>query len=577
MEPSLRDKLTRILIDSKLLTQEDLGKAVEIQKTKGGTLGETLVRLGIISKDDLMITLSQGLGIPPINLSRYKIDPAMLRMVPQKIAKHYQIMPVSKIGEILTIAMADPLNIFAIDEIKSLTGLKISPLITTENDIKEAIRRYYGEDVSTEMDRLVEDVISSKEIKMMEDEGPGAESASELLEITKEAPVVKFTNALLAEGVSLKASDILVEPVGNQMRVRYRVDGILHEWQRPPKAMHKGIVSRLKVMAELNIAERRLPPDGRFKIRLQGREVDFRISVLPSSEGEKVALRILDKAAAMIDIERLGFDEHSVKEIKTAASRPHGMILVCGPTGCGKTTTLYSVLKCVDSPDKNIVTVEDPIEYLLEGVNQVTSRPDIGLTFSTALRSILRQDPDIIMIGEIRDRETVDIAIKSALTGHLVLSTLHTTTAGGSVIRLLDMGVEPFLINASLILVVAQRLVRKICQNCKEPYKLDEESYAKLKLNSLRHKGMIYRGKGCDVCMKTGYKGRVGLAEVLGMTPKVKDLIAKGAQEHEIRDEARREGMPSLRENGLKKVFEGVTTLDEVLRVTVGEQDVEAK
>ncbi len=578
MELSLRDRLTKILIDAKLITYEDLLKAITVQKDRGGTLGETLVNLGHISKDQLMLAISQGLGIPPINLSRYKVDPNILRLIPPKIAKHYQIIPLSKIGNTLTVVMSDPLNIFAIDGIKAFTGLKISPLITTEQDIKDAIAQYYEEDASLVMDKIVDDLGGGGEITVVEEKGAAeGETSTELLKMTQDAPVVKFTNAILAEGVDVKASDILVEPLEDQMRVRYRVDGILHEGKHAPKVMHKGIVSRLKVMSELNIAERRLPQDGRFKIRLHNREIDFRISVLPSKEGEKVALRILDKAQAKLNIEDLGFDEHSVTEMKKAAAKPHGMILVAGPTGCGKTTTLYSILKHVDSPTLNLVTVEDPVEYLLDGINQVTARPDLGLTFASALRSILRQDPDVVMIGEIRDFETVDIAIKSALTGHLVLSTLHTTTAPGSVIRLVDMGVEPFLLTSSLILVVAQRLVRKICMVCKEPVKLDDAIAEKLRLDANEVKGTLYRGRGCDTCLKTGYKGRVGIVEVLSLTPKVKELILKGVQEYEIRDEARKEGMLSLRENGIKKVLEGATTLDEVFRVTVGNQDLELK
>jgi type IV pilus assembly protein PilB len=396
----------------------------------------------------------------------------------------------------------------------------------------------------------------------------------ELLKLTQDAPVVKVTNMLLAEAVSLRASDILIEPLDKELRVRYRVDGILQDAERPPKAMHNAIVSRLKVMSELDIAERRLPQDGRFKVRLHGREIDFRVSILPSSKGEKVALRILDKSQAMLNLDKLGFDERSLITMKTCSERPHGMILVSGPTGCGKTTTLYSVLELINSPEDNVVTVEDPIEYILGGINQVTARPDIGLTFAAALRSILRQDPDIIMIGEIRDLETVDIAIKAALTGHLVLSTLHTTTATGSIIRLVNMGVEPFLLTSSLIMVGAQRLVRKICPNCRAQYELTDEVVRKLKIKPSGEKPQFFRGKGCASCLGTGYKGRVGLIEVLVLTPKIKALILEGAQEYQIREEARKEGMATPRENGMDNVFKGVTTIDEVLRVTVGDQDL---
>ena len=575
MIAGLKEKLTKILIDKKLLKEGDLAKAVSFQKTKGGSLSDILIDMGFISKNDLVIAMSQELGIPPINLSRYKIDPSVIKLISRKVAKQYRILPISKIANTLTIAMSDPLNIFALDAIKTLTGFKINPIVTTDKELREAIGQYYDEDAYLAIEKIVDDMKEEGNIKILDDmPKESLETSADLLKITQEAPVVKITNLLLAEAVNMRASDILVEPLSNDVRVRYRVDGILREGRRPPKILHNAIISRLKVMSELDIAERRLPQDGRFKVKLHGREVDFRISVLPSSTGEKVALRILDKSQAMLDIDKLGFDPRSIEEIKKAAARPHGMVLICGPTGCGKTTTLYSVMQFVNSPEKNIVTVEDPVEYLIEGVNQVTSRPDIGLTFANALRSILRQDPNIIMIGEIRDFETVDIAIKAALTGHLVLSTLHTTTATGSVIRLVNMGVEPFLITSSLVLVGAQRLVRKICPNCKEPYELGKESLETLKIRLEKAKPVFYKGKGCTACGGTGYKGRTGLLEVLTLSPKIKSLVMESAQEYQIREEARREGMRTLRENGVHAALEGITTLDEIVRVTVGDQDL---
>lgn len=578
MIPGLKEKLTKILIEKKLIKESDLEKAISVQKEKGGSLSNILADLGFISKSDLMVVLSDELGIPPINLARYKIDPAVIKIIPKKTARNYKILPISKMGDTLTIAMADPLNIFAIDSIKTLTGFRISTIITTEKDINEALRQYYDEDSYAAIEKIVDDMQEEGGIKLVDDSSAEtSQSSDEIIKMTQEAPVVKITNLLLSEGVNLRSSDILIEPLENDLRVRYRVDGILREGRRPPKVLHSAIISRLKVMSNLDIAERRIPQDGRFKIKLHGREVDFRISVLPSSMGEKVALRILDKSQATLDIEKLGFDERSLDEIKKSASRPHGMILVCGPTGCGKTTTLYSVMQYVNAPEKNIVTVEDPVEYLIEGVNQVTSKPDIGLTFAAALRSILRQDPNIIMIGEIRDFETVDIAIKAALTGHLVLSTLHTTTATGAIIRLVNMGVEPFLITSSVIMVAAQRLVRRICPACKESYELDKGVAEKLKIKTENSKLTFYRGKGCEACLKTGYKGRVGLLEVLPLSQKLKTLILESAQEHEIRDQARREGMKTLRENGVSLAVNGVTTLDEIIRVTVGDQDLDTR
>ena len=576
MAIALKEKLTKILLDKKLLKEKDLEKALIVQRDKGGSLSEILVNLGFVSKSDLMIVLSRELGIPPINLSRYRIDPAVINLIPKRIAKRYKILPISKMADTLVVAMADPLNVFALDDLKMLTGFKISPVITTDKDISDKMAEYYDESASAAIEKIVGEMESGAQISVLEDETfDQAQDSAELLKMTQEAPVVKIANFLLSEAVRLRASDILIEPLEKELRVRYRIDGILQEGKSPPKTLHNAIVSRLKVMSNLDIAERRLPQDGRFKLRLGAREVDFRISVLPTSSGEKVALRILDKSQATLDIDKLGFDQRSSEEIKRAASRPHGMILVCGPTGCGKTTTLYSILQHVNAPEKNIVTVEDPVEYLIEGINQVTARPDIGLTFAAALRSILRQDPNIIMIGEIRDFETVDIAIKAALTGHLVLSTLHTTTAAGSITRLLNMGVEPFLITSSVIMIAAQRLVRKICQGCREPYKLD--SVVAEKLKGTAKKMEFYRGKGCGLCAETGYKGRAGLIEALVLTPRIKSLILERGQEYKIKEEARKEGMMTLRENGIDAAHSGVTTLDEVLRVTVGDQDLETR
>jgi len=570
----LKEKLTKILIDKKLIKKEDLEKALTVQREKGGSLSDMLVEMGLISRNDLMVVLSNELGIPPINLARYKIDPNVIKLIPKKAAKSYRIMPISKIGNTLVVAMSDPLNIFTIDDIKTLTGFSLSPVITNEKDIKEALSLYYDESANIAIDKIIDDMKTDGEIRLLDDSSSGSQTSAETLEMTQDAPVVKITNLLLSEAINLRASDILIEPMNDTLRVRYRVDGILQEGRHPPKALHSAIVSRLKVMSDLNIAERRLPQDGRFKVKLHSRDVDFRISVLPSSMGEKVALRILDKSQAMLDLDRLGFDQGSLESIRKAAARPHGMILVCGPTGCGKTTTLYSIMQHVNSPEKNIVTVEDPVEYLIDGVNQVTARPEIGLTFANALRSILRQDPNIIMIGEIRDFETVDIAIKAALTGHLVLSTLHTTTATGSVIRLVNMGVEPFLITSSVVLVAAQRLVRKICPNCKEVHEMDKETALALGMESDSDKVTFYKGKGCDACLKSGYKGRIGLLEVLTLSPKIKSMILENVQEYQLREEARREGMKTLRENGMELVLQGLTTVDEILRVTLGDQDM---
>ncbi|MDD3988317.1 MAG: ATPase, T2SS/T4P/T4SS family, partial [Candidatus Omnitrophica bacterium] len=479
---SLKDRLTEILINNKIITQEQLDQALLVQKEKGGKLSDIIVALKFIKEHELVSTLSEGLGLPLMDLKRFKIDPEVVKIIPVNIARHYQMIPLSKIGDTITLATADPLNIFAIDHVSSLTGYKINPIISSSQDISQTIDLVYPDSTKGVIDDLVKEM-SASSIELIREEREMFPSDQELDAISRQAPVIQVTNMILEEAVRKKASDILIEPFSKKLRLRYRVDGILHEQKAPSKSVHASIVSRIKVMSDLNIAEHRLPQDGRFKIKISGKEVDFRVSILPSSFGEKVAIRILDKSQATLNLEKLGFNKNVISTLSKVAKLPHGMMLICGPTGSGKTTTLYSILKLVDSPDKNIVTVEDPVEFQLEGINQVTARPEIGLTFAASLRSILRQDPNVIMIGEIRDYETVDIAIKSALTGHLVLSTLHTTTAPGAVVRLVNMGVEPYLINSSLVCVVSQRLVRKICSYCKEEYTVKKEIIDSLKLN----------------------------------------------------------------------------------------------
>ena len=410
-----------------------------------------------------------------------------------------------------------------------------------------------------------------RSIELISSRRPEDESI-EVLGAVADTPVVKLTSAIVLDATKARASDILIEPMEDHLRVRYKIDGIFREAQALPRAIQSGIISRIKVMSNLNIAERRLPQDGRFKIKVQERQVDFRVSTVPTAFGEKVALRILDKSQAMLDVDKLGFEKEPLDELKKASRRPHGMILVCGPAGSGKTTTLYSVIKHIDSPEKNFVTVEDPVEYLLPGINQVNINTNIGLTYAATLRSILRQDPNVIMVGEIRDLETVDIAIKAALTGHLVLSTLHTNTATGVIMRLVNMGVEPFLISSSVVLVAAQRLVRKVCPRCKEIYDVPRSMLEKLKIKAPDNV-KLYKGKGCDHCFKTGFRGRVGLIEAVSINSELRELIAKRAHESTVYEAARRAGLVTLRESGLRKVFDGTTTLEEVLRVTLGEQD----
>lgn len=569
---SLKERLTEILIKDKIVSEVELKKALKIQKQKGGSLKDVLVELGFANEKDLMAALSQGLGIPPIALSRFKIDIDIIKLIPRDIARKYQIVPVSRVGNMLTVAMTDPLNVFAIDDLRSLTGFEIGTIIASAKDVQDVIDQHYDEDTHGAIEDLVKDM-SAEELEIIRADKIKETDSGRLLKLVEEAPVVKLTNLILENAIKSRASDILIEPMEKSLRIRCRVDGVLKQVESLSKNMHESVVSRIKVMAELNIAERRLPQDGRFKLKIKDNDVDFRVSIVPTITGEKVALRVLDKAQAMLDIEKLGFGKNTLKVFKKCISRPHGMILACGPTGSGKTTTLYSLLKYVHSSEKNIITIEDPVEYQILGINQVTVRTDVGLTFASALRSILRQDPDIIMIGEIRDFDTVDIAIKSALTGHLVLSTLHTTTACGSVVRLVNMGVEPFLIASSLIAIIAQRLVRKLCPDCKEIYKPTQALIARLGLDKDdTRKLSFYKPKGCERCSKLGYEGRVGICEILTLSPTIRGLILKRVRESEIKQTARKEGMKTLREDGIEKVLGGTTSLEEILRVTVPDE-----
>ena len=573
---SLKDRLKEILLRDDLISQEDLDKALKEQMKSGGELSKVLIKLGLIDENVLTQVLSEGLGIPPINITRLSIDAGVIKNIPQGIAEKYQVMPISLLGNQLTLAMADPLNIFAIDNVKALTGYTISPIISRSSDIKETIQKYYykkeDKKKSTEMlDSIIQDIQETEDLELVKGFSEADSKKGFVEEIKDEAPIIKLTDSIIQQSVSAKASDIFIEPLENAVRVRYRIDGVIREIDRFSKALHFPIVSRIKVISSLDISEHRLPQDGRFKtITSDGHEVDFRVNVLPTAIGEKVVLRVLDQESGISGIDDLGFEEESLVRLKECAVKPHGLILTCGPTGSGKTTTLYSILKHVDSPEKNIVTVEDPVEYQLKGANQVNVKPALGLTFSTCLRSILRQDPDIILIGEIRDADTLNIAVKAALTGHLVLSSLHTTTAAGSVIRMMNMGIEPFLICSSVEVIVAQRLLRRICLQCKESYIVDESISEKVGLAKFTQKTGIelFRGKGCKNCLETGYKGRVGITEVLVFTPRIKEGVLSRIGEIKIKEEARQEGMKTMREDGFSKALKGLTSLEEVLRIT---------
>ncbi len=560
----LKEKILKTLKESKLVSEEDINKALELQRETGGSLGEVLLKLGLVDEKSLLLILSKDLGIPPVELSRFKISEELIKVLPSHYARKYKVVPVGKISNTLTVAISDPLNIFALDDLKRLTGLEINPVLASSVDIEDAISRFYQESAKEEIESILEKAPSSKLELIQEEKKPEKEETVVLKEV-KEGPVVKITNLILRNAVEEKASDVLIEPLEKKMRIRFRIDGILQEREAPPLNMHPLITSRIKVMANLDIAEHRLPQDGRFRMRIGSRDVDFRVSIVPSVLGEKVALRILDKTQALLNLDVLGFEEDTVERIKQVCLRPYGMIISCGPTGCGKTTTLYSILKYIDSPEKNIITVEDPIEYELKGINQVQVRAEVGLTFASSLRSILRQDPDIIMVGEIRDFETVDIAIKAALTGHLVLTTIHTTTACGSVTRLVNMGVEPFLVTSSLLGVIAQRLLRKLCESCKEEGEVPE--YLRKTLGLARDV-KVYKPKGCKKCGNTGYKGRIGICEFLEISEEIKELILKNASESSLKEKARQEGMRTLREDAALKLRNGLTSLEEVLRVT---------
>ncbi|MDD5746422.1 MAG: ATPase, T2SS/T4P/T4SS family [Candidatus Omnitrophica bacterium] len=567
MVQSIKDKMLEVLTRSNFLTKEQLDEAIEAQKKTGRRLSDVLTTMGYISQKDLVIVLSQSLNIPPINLSKIKINPEIVQIIPKQSAEKYQAIAVSKIGKVLTVAMVDPLNILAIDELKVLTNFELKVVIASEQEVKSAINTYYGVSTNEQIRGIIDDV-KDMDLKIVEEKDEEKTvNMQQLMRDVEDAPVVKVTNMILAEGIRQQASDILLEPQEKMFRIRYRLDGILKEFPSPPQSMQEAIVSRIKVMSTLNIAEHRLPQDGRFKIKISDREVDFRVSIMPTSHGEKVALRVLDKTAVVLDVDSMGFEAEPLKNIKEVAMEPHGMILVCGPTGSGKSTTLYSILKYVDDPEKNICTAEDPVEYQLKGINQVSVNPDVGLTFGGALRSFLRQDPDVIMVGEIRDLETLDIAIKAALTGHLVLSTLHTTEAAGAVTRMVNMGMEPFLITSSCLMVCAQRLIRRLCPVCKQPYPITPAIRAEFKIPGQYKE--VFKAVGCPECKNTGYRGRTGLCEVLMLTPDIRDLIMSRSQENVIKAKARQEGMSTLRENGVNKAVLGITTLEEVTRLTI--------
>jgi len=551
------------IVEKGLISKEDLEKALLIHRERGEPLVELLAKLGYIKETQLVDVLSGYLSIPPIRVLNLNIPKEIINLVDEKIARNYQVLPIGKLGNTITLAVADPLNILGIDDIKKITKCEINPVISPLSEIKEAISNYYTKAPTESIEEIIKDQ-KVEDLKILKEPKKKIDQGETILSVD-EAPVIKFVNSFLKKGVEEKASDVLIEPLEETSRIRLRIDGVLRELDNFAKKIHPFVVSRIKVMCNLNIAEHRLPQEGRFSGKILAKNIDFRVSILPSSLGEKVAIRILDKSNALLNLDLLGFEEDVLREIKEDSLKPHGLMLACGPTGAGKTTTLYSVINHIYSPEKNIVTVEDPIEYQLKGINQVNVNPAIHLTFASCLRSILRQDPDIVMVGEIRDSDTADMSIKAALTGHTVLSTIHATTSAGTITRLINMGIEPFLLSSTLIGVITQRLVRLLCPKCKESSDLPESVRQKYKIGKAP---VLFKAKGCSSCQNTGYKGRICLCEYLRVTPKIKELISSCVSEATIKKQARLLGMRTLREDGILKLEKGLTTLEEVLKAT---------
>ncbi len=561
-------RLGELLVRERLITPLQLQQAVEEQRSGGGRLGYQLTKMGFIEENELTAFLSKQYGVPSIDLNEFDIEGEIIKLIPKEVVLKHQVIPVNRTGSTLIVAMADPSNIFAIDDIKFLTGYNVEVVVASEQAIEGAVEKYYTsnvtfDDVMLDFDEDDVDVIDAEEDI----------NELDLEKSAGDAPVIKLVNLILLDAIRKGASDIHVEPFEKQLRVRYRIDGMLYEVMKPPVKLKHAITSRIKIMSQLDIAERRLPQDGRIKLKMgKNKEMDFRVSVLPVIWGEKIVLRLLDKSNLQLDMTKLGFEEKTLENFKKAIHQPYGMILITGPTGSGKTTTLYSVLSELNTTETNISTAEDPVEYNLFGINQVQMHDDIGLNFSSSLRSFLRQDPDIILVGEIRDFETAEIAIKAALTGHLVLSTLHTNDAPSSVSRLLNMGIEPFLVASAVILIGAQRLCRKLCQECKEPVEVPRQVLLDLGVHpDAIADFVVQRGAGCRTCNNTGYKGRIAVYEIMKMSEELREFILNGASTLELKREAVRQGMKTLRMSALTKLKEGVTTLDEVTRMTAND------
>lgn len=563
------EKLGKLLVNSHLINEEQLQKAMLTQKKEGGKLASILVKLGYIEEAKLLSFLSQQYGVPAVDLTKIEIDSSVTKLVPAELVQKHRIIPIKRTGATLSVAMVDPTDVFAIDDIKFMTSYDIAPVLASETAIIAAINQHY--DSAQQLQTVLKSMEERDDLEMTitGDESDEQVNLNELKEAVEDAPVVKLANLILVEAIKKGVSDVHIEAYEKKFRVRYRLDGAMYEVMSPPMKLRAALTSRLKIMASLDIAERRLPQDGRIKLKLKDREVDMRVSTLPCLFGEKIVLRVLDKGNLTLDLSKLGFEPKALQDFMTAVSSPYGMVLVTGPTGSGKTTTLYSALHYINTEDINIMTAEDPVEYNLMGINQVQMKEEIGLNFAAALRSFLRQDPDVIMVGEIRDYETAEIAVKAALTGHLVLSTLHTNDAPSTINRLLNMGVEPFLVASSVILILAQRLIRKICPNCKEEEKIAHKTLIDVGFSPEEVQSLVcYKGKGCSNCSNTGYKGRMALYEVMPVGEELRELILQGASADEIKKKAISLGMKTLRMSGLQKVRDGISSVEEVLNTT---------
>ena len=560
------ERLGELLVREGLLTREQLLGALEEQRRTGMRLGYVLVKLGLIQELEITKMLARQYRIPAVDLSRFEVDPKIIKLIPAEIAVKHDVLPLKREGRTLTVAMAEPTNVAVIEDLKFVTRFDIFPVIAGEFTLRTAIERYY-EQTDAQLETLLKDM-EDEDLEVIEEE----QDEDAPTQVADDAPVVKLINGILTDAVRRGASDIHIEPFEKEIRVRYRVDGALLEVMKPPVKLRAALTSRVKIMSNLNIAERRVPQDGRIKLKMGSRVIDFRVSTLPVIHGEKIVLRILDKGNLTLDLQKFGFEPKAEKDLMRAILNPYGMVLVTGPTGSGKTTTLYSALSRINTMEVNIMTAEDPVEYNIHGINQVLVRTDIGMTFAAALRAFLRQDPNIIMVGEVRDLETGSIAIKAALTGHLVLSTLHTNDAPSTVTRMVDMGIEPFNVASAINLIVAQRLVRRICESCKQEHQYSPEELSVLGISEREATGItFYKGAGCDACGDTGYKGRQGLYEVMTMSPEVRRMILRGGSTEELRNQAVKEGMLTLRVDGMQKIRKGVTTLEEVVKETAAE------